>query len=359
MFLNCHSYHSLRYGTISIHDLVRQAADYQLQTVALTDINTVTGIYDFFKLCTENGIKPIVGVEIRVESKLYYICLAKNQKSVGEINRLLTHCNCDGVEIPKHNPMLQNTIIIYPLHNIPEVLQDFEYIGIRPEELNQLLKPQFKKWISKMVILQPVTVTTKQEYNLHKILRAIDNNTLISKLDAEDYCKETETFVGKKELLDQYRNYPQIIHNTAAVINQCTFDYDFSTPKNKQYFTDSRENDFKLLTRLANEGMVVRYGDVHPEAKARVEKELAVIDHLKFSGYFLITWDIIQYSNKMGFMHVGRGSGANSIVSYCLGITDICPLELDLYFERFLNLNRKTPPRLRHRLELEYPGHHS
>ena len=304
----------------------------------------MTGIYDFFKLCTEIGIKPIVGVEIRVESKLYYICLAKNQKSVGEINRLLTHYNCDGVEIPKHNPMLQNTIIIYPLHNIPEVLQDFEYIGIRPEELNQLLKPQLKKWISKMVILQPVTVTTKQDYNLHKILRAIDNNTLISKLNTEDHCKETETFIDKKELLDQYRNYPQIIHNTAAVINQCSFDYDFSTPKNKQHFTDSRENDFKLLTQLAHDGLAVRYGNEHPEAKVRVEKELAVIDQLKFSGYFLITWDIIQYSNKMGFMHVGRGSGANSIVSYCLGITDICPLELDLYFERFLNLNRKTPP---------------
>jgi DNA polymerase-3 subunit alpha/error-prone DNA polymerase len=65
---------------------------------------------------------------------------------------------------------------------------------------------------------------------------------------------------------------------------------------------------------------------------------------LKFSGYFLINWDIIQYSNSMGFMHIGRGSGANSIISYCLGITNICPLELDLYFERFLNLNRKSPP---------------
>ncbi len=118
----------------------------------------------------------------------------------------------------------------------------------------------------------------------------------------------------------------------------------FETPKNKQHFTDSRENDFKLLTELAYEGLEIRYGKDHPEAKARVEKELAVIDQLKFSGYFLITWDIIQYSNRMGFMHVGRGSGANSIVSYCLGITDICPLELDLYFERFLNLNRKTPP---------------
>lgn len=344
MFLNCHSYHSLRYGTISIQDLVRQAVDHQLQTLALTDINTVTGIYDFLKLCTENDIKPIIGMEIRIKNQLYYICLAKNQKSVGEINRLLTNYNCEGIEISKQNPMLKDTIVIYPLQNIPEILQDFEYIGIRPEELNQLLKPQLKKWISKMVILQPVTVTTRQDYNLHKILRAIDKNTLISKLENDDYCKETETFVNKKELLDQYRNYPQIIQNTASVINQCSFDYDFSTPKNKQHFTDSRENDFKLLTQLAHEGLKTRYGNDHSEAKTRVEKELAVIDQLKFSGYFLITWDIIQYSNRMGFMHVGRGSGANSIVSYCLGITDICPLELDLYFERFLNLNRKTPP---------------
>ncbi|MBW3524707.1 DNA polymerase III subunit alpha [Chryseobacterium sp. NKUCC03_KSP] len=344
MFLNCHSYHSLRYGTISIQDLVQQGIEHQVKTLALTDINTITGIYDFFKLCNDNDIKPIIGVEIRVESELYYICLAKNEKSVGEINRLLTHYNCDGIEIPKHNPILENTIVIYPLHNIPEVLQEHEYVGIRPEELNHLVKPDFKKLIDKMVILQPVTFKTKLDYNLHKILRAIDNNTLISKLTENDYCRDTETFVNKKKLLNQYRQYPQIIQNTADIIEQCSFDFDFSTPKNKQFFTDSRENDFKLLTQLAYEGLETRYGQNHPEAKARVEKELGVIDQLKFGGYFLITWDVIQYSNRMGFMHVGRGSGANSIVSYCLGITDICPLELDLYFERFLNLNRKTPP---------------
>jgi len=344
MFLNCHSYHSLRYGTISIQDLVQQAVDHQVKTLALTDINTITGIYDFYKLCNDNDIKPIVGVEIRVESELYYICLAKNQKSVGEINRLLTHYNCDRIEIPKHNPVLENTIVIYPLHNIPEVLQEHEFVGIRSEELNHLVKPDFKKLVDKMVILQPVTFTTKLDYNLHKILRAIDNNTLISKLGDYDYCRDTETFVSKKELLDHYRHYPQMIQNTAYIVEQCSFDFDFSTPKNKQYYTDSRESDFKLLTQLAYEGLETRYGKDHPEAKARVEKELRVIDQLKFSGYFLITWDVIQYSNHMGFMHVGRGSGANSIVSYCLGITDICPLELDLYFERFLNLNRKTPP---------------
>jgi DNA polymerase-3 subunit alpha/error-prone DNA polymerase len=73
----------------------------------------------------------------------------------------------------------------------------------------------------------------------------------------------------------------------------------------------------QLLTRLANEGLLRIYGNTNVLARARVEK-LKVIDELKFSGYFLINWDIIQYSNSMGFMHIGRGSGANSIISYCL-----------------------------------------
>jgi len=344
MFLNCHSYHSLRYGTISIDDLVQQAVDLNIRALALTDINTVTGIYQFYKLCQDHNIKPIVGIDIRVESELYYICLAKNQKSIGEINRLLTDYNCDDISIPKANPKFENTFVIYPLENIPNRLLEHEFIGIRPEELNYLIKPDLKMLIDKMVILQSVTFKTEQEYNLHKILRAIDNNTLISKMADKDYCRKTETFINKKELLDRYLNYPQIIQNTANIINQCSFDFDFETPKNKQHFTDSRATDFKLLTQLTYEGLKTRYCKDHAEAKARVEKELKVIEFLKFSAYFLITWDIVQYSNQMGFMHVGRGSGANSIVSYCLGITDICPLELDLYFERFLNLNRKTPP---------------
>lgn len=344
MFLNSHSYHSLRYGTISLQDLVQQAVDYNIKALALTDINTITGIYDFYKLCQEHHIKPIVGVEIRVENELYYICLAKNQKSIAEINRLLTAYNCEGILIPKENPEFENTFVIYPLQNIPERLLGHEFIGIRQDELNLLIKPELQQLVHKMIILHPVTFTTPEEYELHKILRAIDYNTLISKLTEKDYCKDTETFVNKKQLLEKYRHYPQIIENTKLVVNACSFDFDFSTPKNKKHFTDSRENDVKLLTQLAYEGLTKRYPADKGVAKARMAKELAIIDQLNFCAYFLITWDIIQYSHRSGFMHRGRGSGANSIVSYCIGITDICPLELDLYFERFLNLNRKTPP---------------
>lgn len=344
MFLNCHTYHSLRYGTISVEDLVQLAVDHQLKMLALTDINTVTGIYQFYKLCQEKGIKPIVGMDMRVENEQYYICLAKNPKGIAEVNRLLTNYNCEGIEIAKANPALKDSFVIYPLTNIPERLLEHEFIGIRQDELNRLFDPELKALTHKMIILHPVTFKTDEDYELHKVLRAIDGNTLFTKLTEDDYCKNNETFIGKRGLLKKYSQYPEIIENTKYIVDECSFDFDFKTPKNKKYYTENKENDFKLLKKLAYEGLNKRYPDDNVQAKARVDKELAVIDQLNFCGYFLITWDIVQYSKRMNFMHVGRGSGANSIVSYCIGITDICPLELDLYFERFLNLNRKTPP---------------
>ena len=344
MFINCHSFHSLRYGTISVKELVQQCVELRIGVAALTDINCISGIYDFHRLCEKNNIRPVVGVDIRTDNKQHYICLAKNQSGIGEINRLLTQHHCEGNDLPLHHPNLPNVFVVYPLNNYPEKLHRNEYIGIRPEEINLLINPILKKYIPRMVILQPVTFTTKREYKLHKILRAIDRNTLVTKLEENDICGQNEKLISKDELLKNYQHYPQIIENTQQLLEQCHFHFDYKTPKNKKNFTESKDSDIKLLKKLAYKGFTKRYPDDDEKAKARMDKELDVINQLNFCAYFLITWDIIQYSNRMGFMHVGRGSGANSIVAYCLGITDICPLELDLYFERFLNLNRKTPP---------------
>lgn len=343
MYLNCHSYHSLRYGTLSIDDLVSQASYLGIKELVLTDINTVTGIYEFKKKCESKGIQPIAGVEVRKGSTLLYITIAKEFAGLGEVNKILTAYQCNNTDLPER-PDFKHNFIIYSLHRKPDVLKENEYIGIREEELNLLIRPEYKDLISKMVILKPITFGTQKEYNLHRILRAIDNNTLLSLLPETETCKKSEYFKHSESLLESYQHYPQIIENTRNLISQCSFELQFSTPRNKKHYTETKIDDLKLLTRLAYAGMERRYGRNHEQAKARVDKELKVIDELNFSGYFLITWDIVQYSNSKGFMCVGRGSGANSIVAYCLGITDICPLELDLYFERFLNLNRKTPP---------------
>ncbi len=344
MYLNCHSFHSLRYGTIPLQDLVQEAALHGVKTMALTDINTITGIYDFVKLCGEVNIKPIVGIDFRNKNKQEYIGLAKNREGIAEMNGLITEHNFADTPLPKRAPAFKNVFVIYPFENIPEELNENEFVGIRPEQLSKLFNHNWKRWLDKMVILKPVTYRTKTEYSLHKILRAIDLNILGSKLRETDYCRESEIMIPLELLISGFTEYPKILQNTEWLMEQCHFVYEFGIPRNKKHFTENNRTDLELLTKLAYEGLERRYEKDNKEAIARIKKELKVIDELQFSGYFLITWDIVRYSTSQGFLHIGRGSGANSIIAYCLGITDICPLELDLYFERFLNLNRKSPP---------------
>lgn len=344
MYINCHSYHSLRYGTLSVNDLVSQAQACDVKVLALTDINTVTGIYDFVKACEQAHIKPVVGMEFRSDNRLLYIGLAKNNAGIAEMCRLLTAYNCDGVQLPQKAPEFTNVYVIYPFSNRPKTLRQNEFIGVRPEQLNFLIQKEWQEYLPKMVIWSPVTVSGKNEHNLHRILRAIDQNVVLSKLSEDDFCSISETMLPVNELLRLYKNHPEIVANTEKILQDCHFEFVYRTPKNKKHFTGSRESDKELLQKLATEGFKRRYEEENIVAIKRIEKELKVIHELEFSGYFLITWDIVRYSTSLGLMHIGRGSGANSIIAYCLGITDICPIELDLYFERFLNLNRKTPP---------------
>ena len=134
------------------------------------------------------------------------------------------------------------------------------------------------------------------------------------------------------------------MRNTKKLLDDCSLDFDRNSLKNKKIFSASRYDDKLLLEKLAWDGMIYRYGKQNSEAKKRISHELEIIDKLGFSAYFLITWDIVRYSMSRGFYHVGRGSGANSIVAYCLKITNVDPIDLNLYFERFINPKRSSPP---------------
>lgn len=339
MFFNCHSYYSLRYGTMSIDELVSNGAAAGAEALALTDINATTGVYDFIKACNSAGIKPLIGIDFWEDGRKY-IGIASNREGFRELNEILTKRNFNKESLPER-PEAQHAIFIYPFGQEPKNLKDNEYIGVKPEQVNRLVR--FSK-ISRCLPLQSVAMGATVDYGFHQVLRAIDQNALISKVNGALLAAPGDVFLPWKRLQRCFSEYPVMLENANRVIAECNFEFDFSTPKNKKYYTGSKYSDRLLLERLAHEGLVRRYGIANLEAKKRVEKEIEVIDQLDFAGYFLITWDIIRYSQSRGFFHVGRGSGANSVVSYCLGITNICPIELNLYFERFLNSSRKSPP---------------
>ncbi|MFH2094421.1 MAG: PHP domain-containing protein, partial [Bacteroidota bacterium] len=339
MYLNCHSYYSLRYGTLPVEELVAGAVKHKIPLMALTDINATTGIFDFVKLCRKGGIQAIAGVEFRDGNRHLYTAIAKNNEGFREINELLSNHNIH--DHPLENPQFSNAFTIYPYGAKPcSKLTDNEFTGIRPGELNRA----FREDRSKMVILAPVTFADKTGYLLHSHLRAIGNNILFSRLEPGMLAYPGEVMLPPGELLKIYEHFPRIIQNTEKLAASCSFEFDFRSHKNKHTFTGNIYEDKLLLEKLAYEGFTQRYGQNNKNAAMRLLKELEIIDKLGFSAYFLIAWDIVRFSMSQGFYHVGRGSGANSVVAYCLKITDVDPIELNLYFERFLNPKRTSPP---------------
>ncbi|MEO7175004.1 MAG: PHP domain-containing protein, partial [Saprospiraceae bacterium] len=275
MYLNCHSYHSLRFGTISTEDLVALAVANDVKALALTDINASAAVFDFIKDCQAANIKPLIGIEFRTEAhKLNYVALARSQIGFAEMCKYRTTHNIEKTEMPNFAPEFEDVIVIYPLENSPENLKDYEYIGVKPEQLIKLYRKEWRNRIEKMVILQPVTFRSKKEFNLHKILRAVDDNVVLSKLSEQHYSPISEQMIPIGQLISKYKDYPQIVSNTEDVIELCDFKFDFKPLKNKKYYTRSRHSDKQLLTSLANEGLLKRYGKSNKEAQARVNKEL-------------------------------------------------------------------------------------
>ena len=341
MLIAVHSYNSLCYGTLPIADLVKKATAMGYTTLPLTDINTTMGVADFVFECQKQGIRPVVGVELRNGNELLYVALAKNNKGFAELNRFLTQHNLTKQPYPEIAPEWNDVFVIYPFGKRRQnQLKANEYLGVR---FSQLTKMFACGSFEKLVAMQPVTFAEKADFELHQCMRAIDENVLISRLDPKVCAAPDEILLPAERLRTTYALYPQLIENAEGILEECEINIDTSV-KSKRCFTSNAYDDRELLRKLAFDGMAYRYGTSNKTAYRRIEKELDIIEQKGFCAYFLIAWEIVQFAMKQGFYHVGRGSGANSVVAYCLKITDVDPIELDLYFERFLNPKRSSPP---------------
>ncbi len=361
MYLNCHTSLSFRYGTLSVEELFDQAKRCGVSKLALTEINNTASYIEMLRLCRQN--EPVdggltrsgtpgyrldiaVGLEFRRGNELLYVALARNNSGFEELNRFASHHNASEKAIPKKAPEFNDVYVVYPFGKVePEVLRTFEYIGLRISDLNQLaLYEPYYRFKDKFVILQPVTFADKIDFNIHRLSRAIANNTLLSKLPVHEQASPDEIMLSEEELENHFRRYPQIVHNTRRLLADCNLDIRLGEDKNKKNVTGSRESDWDYLVTRAWEGFQKRYDASDEFLRERFDRELRIIKQKDFCGYYLVAFDLIQFANRKGFAYVGRGSGANSVVAYCLGITNVDPIELNLYFERFLNEERTSPP---------------
>lgn len=344
--LNIHTKYSLKYGVKSPEWIVNWAKKNQFSKIAITDINSTSAILSSVKIAQENNLSIVAGADVRNGIDQIYILIAKNNRGFHEINSFLSDYLSRKMEFPNTADYFPNCYTIYPIHNVPTKLKNNEFIGIQPPQLNQLTN-DIKHPREKMVMCPTMTFENKREFNTHRLLRAIEHNCLLSQLPKEKQAAPSDMFVSKKELYQRFQLFPELIDRTEKLLNNCSIYFGFDdhvVPQNIQTYTGSKHEDLQLLRSLCEEGLPKRYHSINQTIRDRIDRELEVIEQKDYLAYFLVTWDIINYAHSKGYFHVGRGSGANSLVAYLLGITDVDPLELDLYFERFINIYRKNPP---------------
>ena len=343
MLLNVHSYFSLRYGTLSLEQIIEGMLSMGFEEAVLTDINNSSAVLDFIRLARQKGLNGLAGMEFRNGDECLYVGIAMNLQGFKALNDLMTRANREKKALPVVAPAMDDVFVVYPYgKRTVAQLRENEYIGIRPQELNRI-KTEPAANHHKYVCLQTVSFR-QDDYSLHVQLRAIDHNILISQLQQRQVGDPGEVMLSKTRLLQVYKDFPRLIANTDRLLRRCSFNFDFEEVKNKKTFTGNHYDDKRLLYKYVMDGFPLRYAKGDTAAYDRIQKELEIIDALHFSSYFLITDDICRYARRKDYHYVGRGSGANSIVAYCLGITDVDPIELNLYFERFLNPKRKVPP---------------
>ena len=328
--------------------LLKEVESHGVKTFALTDINSSTMALELLRLAKDMAIKIVLGVDFRNSASQKFVALAKNNIGFKNINDYLSEfLHTKNYTIPNRAKILSDTYVIYPFDGFESSnLCENEFLGIRIDDIGKLRFSKWKHRQDKLVVLHTVSFQNKKGFNTHRLLRAIDNNLLLSKLPIEQQGKETDCFIAIDVIKEAFQEFPEIVENTQILLSNCTVDFDFSDgkPNNQKCYTANEELDFKLLKKLTFDGLKYRYQCPDTSVMLRIEKELNIIKEKNFVSYFLINWKILKYARSKGYYYVGRGSGANSIIAYLLRITDVDPVELDLYFERFINLYRKNPP---------------
>lgn len=396
--LHNHTEYSLLDGACRILDdrgnpniLLNTMEKYGFAALAITDHGNMYGAIEFYNGCLKCGIKPIVGIEAYIASKshlnriqgepnYHLTLLAKNEAGYKNLTKLTSLSFLEGFYYKPRidKELLQKyseglVVLSGCLHgeiaellsngNISEakktadfykqIFKDDYYIELmrngmpEQEEANGKLINLAKELAIPVVATNDCHYLTKEDAVAHEILMCIGTASTLD--DPKHLRFDTDQFYYKspEEMLGNFKDIPDAAKNTLAVAEKCNLQMEFGKLYLPEYEVEKGLTRDSYLKNLCESGIKPRYGKSTDEIKKRLEHELKIISDAGYSGYFLIVWDFIQYAKNNNIpVGPGRGSGAGSIVSYLLGITEVDPLAYGLLFERFLNPSRRTMPDL-------------
>ena len=328
--------YSLLTSLIKIDDLIAKCKENDINTIAICDDN-MYGVMEFYKACKSNNIKPIIGLEIKIDDNSILL-YAKDY--IGYQNLCYISSNDKTIDVLKENNESLICILPYESMNLyDELSESFKDLFISyksKEERNNITD-------KRCIFANIIRCINKEDREYLKYLYMIKDNTKIS--DEEKYIFDENNYLLTNDDALEYINKLDLI-NYKLIYESCNIEIKTKEDLLPKYNTISDFNEYEYLTSLCKKGLLKRCNNKVPIKYAnRLMYELDIINKMGFCNYFLVVWDFIKYSkqNKI-LVGPGRGSAAGSLVSYSLGITDIDPIKYDLLFERFLNPERVTMP---------------
>ena len=354
--LHAHSCYSFRSGASTPVELIETARAQSARALALTDTNGLYGAIPFYQLAHEHGIKPILGVQI-VHNDRRAVCLARSRQGYANLCRIVTERHLrEPFNLADALARYQTDLFV--LVDEPELLgslakrldRDTLYAELvhngrdRDETRRRRLYDMAQQHQVPVVASGAVRFHAPERHRVHQVLSAIDSLCLLDDVPAEKLASPEAWLAPAEVMARRFRDVPDALRHTLEIAERCECDITMGKPVFPSCRLPGDESPDSRLGKLCFAGLAKRYESIPPEAPRRLQHELGVIRQLGFAPYFLIVWDIVRFARREGIPVVGRGSAADSLASYCLGISNVDPLAYDLYFERFLNLSRTDCP---------------
>jgi error-prone DNA polymerase len=349
--LTVRSHYSLMWGTASVKALCRHARQLGYERIALTDTDNLYGLWPFLTACRREGLTPIVGAEITdPHSSRRAVCLVADDAGYRHLCRLITQRHMDETfHLARALPPLSQGLVVLTTH--VDLLTHWHPAGVNlaaamprtSVAASHALRCCAQQLNIPLVATPGSFFLHPQDHPLHCLLRAIAGNTTMERLSKDQVAPANAWLAAPAEYAQRFAACPQALANTVKIAAQLTFSGPQFGLVMPPWSDDQNRPAPEILRRAAYAGARRRYGaELSQSVVDRLEHELGIIARMNFSAYFLVVRDIVQRSPRT----CGRGSGAASLVAYCLGITNVCPIKHNLYFGRFLNPGRKDPPDL-------------
>ncbi len=390
--LHVHTEYSFLDGACRIGALMERAKELGMESIAITDHGGMYGIIEFYKQAKAAGLKPIIGCEVYTAARDmldkthemgnrtgHLILLAENMTGYRNLIKIVSRGFIEGfyykprvdfAEIKRHSEGLialsaclagdiPNAIMAGDLARARKLIADYVEVfgkenfflevqdhGI-PEQkkVNSHLIDFAQEFGLGLVATNDVHYIEQKDAKYQDLLMCIQTNRKVADTDRMRFDSEEFYLKSEMEMRLLFGNIPESLDNTEKIAQRCNVDFEFGVTRLPKYPVPNGEDSYSYLKRLCEAGLRERYSDGNQEAKDRLEYELGVISSMGYVDYFLIVWDYVKFAKDHDIpVGPGRGSGAASIVAYCLDITSIDPLEFALVFERFLNPERISMP---------------